>query len=623
VNPTCNATVTAVALATYLDGMYATYDFGHSWTKIMDYTQTKYLGTNSSIYNLPTYSPGVQAWYNLWVQPDPSTHDASGRPTRVLFGLEEVWENNLTVPGVLTDPWQLHQTPLPGVTPWRVIGRYWNACSELATGVPCNPDLKSSPIPGSTTHPDQHAVLFVPDATGGGVTLYVGSDGGVFRQHLAAGVDFTNDGWGDGQNVGLASLQPYDADMAKDGTVVSGLQDNGEDKITANGQQFEIFGGDGFFTTIDPNNSQNIIEEYTYGASSLTNDGGASWFSIAPSACSSSNALFSTPLEQDPTMPGHVVEGCTQVQEAVNAYADPCTVPAGAPSATCVTNGSPFVTVYNLGSAASGAAYIPSALAVRGPNIYVGFCGYCDVISAQPFHSGIATNVGGSAPPKIGTGNGWHVLDPLCSGCGTPDGKLPQRYITSIQMDPANPQTVYLTMGGYGRPWIPPGALGDATAEVGIGHLFVSHDGGRHFTNITGNLPDVPANWTAVHGGELIVATNIGVYASATTAGGSFATFGTGLPHVPVFTLRSYDPPTSDLLLIATYGRGDWVYHFPSTTTGPVSRSGGTTTGAHATAAGSGSTLAATGEQVGIPIAGLVLVGAGLVAVRRRRGRPG
>ena len=564
----CNGTGTGLTLATYLDGMYATYDFGKSWTKIMDYTQTKYVGTNSSLVGVPAYSPGIQSWYNLYVEPDPSLSDSNGDPQRVVFGLEEIWQNDQrftvgTTPNpILHQPYQAQPPAGPVADPWVVIGRYWNACSE-ASGQPCNINLHNNPLPGTTTHPDQHAALFVPDATGGGVTLFAGSDGGVFKQHIASGGDFTNDGWGDGNNLGINSQQPYDAEMAKDGTVVAGLQDNGEDKITAAGQQSEIFGGDAFFSTIDPNNSQNIIEEYTYGAASLTNDGGASWFSITPSSCSSTSSLFSTPIEQDPTTPGHVVMGCTQVQEATNAYANPCTAPPGAPSATCASNGTPFNTVFDL-STATGfpVAPIPSALGVQGANVYVGFCGYCDVVTGGlPFKNGIATNVGGTAPPKTGAADGWHFAAANCAACGTPDGKLPERYITSIQMDPTDANTVYVTLGGYGRRWIPPGALGDDTSHVGTGHLFVSHDAGNTFTDISGNLPDAPADWTLIHNGNLVVATDLGVFESAGKSGGTFGQLGAGLPTVPVFTVR-LSPANPNLMIAATYGRGVYQYTF-------------------------------------------------------------
>lgn len=569
-NPACNGTATGETLATYLDGMYATYDFGATWTKIMDYTQTKYQGTNSSLLGQPGYSPGIQSWYNLWVEPDPSTKDVNGDPQRVAFGLEEIWENNQTYTTSLAPNPELHEMytlqpapPAGGADPWVVIGRYWNACADLSTPFNCNDSaLKNSPIPGTTTHPDQHAALFVPDGSGG-VTLFAGSDGGVYSQHVAAGGDFTNDNWGDGDNVGLYSLQPYDAEIANDGTVVAGLQDNGEEKIVS-GRAAEIFGGDAFFSTIDPANSNNIIEEYTYGATSLSNDGGASWFNVASGNCSSSNALFATPIEQDPTTSGHIVIGCTQIQEATNAYANPCVAPPGAPPATCGVNNGIGATVFDLSTAPgyTNTSPIPSAVGVRGANIYVGFCGYCDVVTGGlPFRSGLATNVGGAQAPQIGTGNGWHFAADNCSNCGTPDNKLPQRYITSTQIDPSDPNTVYVTMGGYGRRWIPPGALGDDVSHVGTGHVFVSHDHGDNFTDITGNLPDAPANWTLIHDGQLVVATDIGVYESLDTNGTNWGAVGTGLPNTPVFTLR-INPTHPDVMVVATYGRGVYQYTF-------------------------------------------------------------
>ena len=95
----CNATVTGEAIATVLDGMYASYDFGKTWTKIMDYAQLKQAGTGSALLGEAGYNPGIQSWYNLWVEADPTTTDAAtGDPTRVLFGLEEIWENNQVLP---------------------------------------------------------------------------------------------------------------------------------------------------------------------------------------------------------------------------------------------------------------------------------------------------------------------------------------------------------------------------------------------------------------------------------------------------------------------------------------------------------------------------------------------
>ena len=582
--PACGAgQVPSLVYATVLDGAYATYDFGATWTKVMNFSQLE-AGGNSALVGLPGYSPGVQSWYNNWIKPDPTAKDSNGNPTRLLFGLEEVWESNPQFQGLqLSQPWLAF--PGKGATsPYEVIGRYWNDCGALnATGgYLCNPSFKSTtPIPGTTTHPDQHGFLFVPDGNDG-ETLYIGNDGGAYKQHIASGGDFDNNHWGDGINTGLYTLQPYDASISRDGTIVSGLQDNGEMKIAPSGNEAHtIYGGDGFWTTIDPNNSQNIVEEYTYGVTSVTINGGKDWYNI-DAACSSSESLFSTVLEQDPSIPGHLFEGCTKLQEAggtpaTSIYQNPCAVPPGADPFTCQLGNIPWTTVFDLGTVASpGAAVnrnttcnqvkcvfnVPSAISVRGEHTYVGYCGYCDVVTGGlPFNSGIATNVGGGAVPAIGSSNGWHIAKALCATCGTPNGKLPKRYITSIQQDPTNVNTVYATLGGYGRRWIPPGSLGDDVTNVGTGHVFVSNDHGDNWRDISGNLPDTPANYVIIHGSQLVVATDLGVFTSTDTTGNTWGVLGTALPAAPVFTLR-LQPGNPDRMIAATYGRGVYQYCF-------------------------------------------------------------
>jgi len=170
-----------------------------------------------------------------------------------------------------------------------------------------------------------------------------------------------------------------------------------------------------------------------------------------------------------------------------------------------------------------------------------------------PFDNGVATNVGGA----------WHIA----AAAG-----LPKRYITSIRMDPADVRTVYVTLGGYGRRWVPPGAEGEDTSLVGTGHVFKSADAGETFVDVTGNLPDVPANWSLVRNGQLIVATDVGVFVSADTAGGMWAQLGRDLPVAPVFKVR-LQPGDPDNLIAATFGRGVWSFRFSretATTTAPA-----------------------------------------------------
>jgi hypothetical protein len=532
--PICTATGNEVlAQATYLDGMYESSNFGKSWTKVMTSDQLRVPGNGSALQiGVLGYGPGIQSWYNNWIAVDPTATDPGTKfPTRIVFGLEEIWENAL--PGPVTAP-----------TQWKVIGRYWNACLLLAAGTNCS---NTEVIPGTTTHPDQHAGTFVPDG-GGGVTLLAGNDGGAYKQHLQAGQDFSNDNWSD-LNTELNTLQPYDAQIAKDGTVVAGLQDNGEMKITSSGREDMIFGGDGFFTGIDPNNSQRIVEEYSNGRVAGTIDGGKNWAVIDPQLTS---PQFSTPLTLDPLNADHLQAAGREVVQTPYPYTMHCVGVPSIPPAVCPAYDN-WTTVFDLGTdPVLGKNRSSTAGDLYGNSSYVGYCGPCSARTAAMFRSGIATNAGGSAPGSFLSSNGWH----LAAAKG-----LPQRYITSIWIDrsDATGKTVYVTLGGYSSHWIPPGATGEETLGVGTGHVFVSKDAGATFTDISGDLPDAPADAVVPVGGKLVAGTDVGAFVSSD--GGTTWNLLGDLPAMPVVNFE-IDPSNAKRIVAATYGRGVWAFTF-------------------------------------------------------------
>ena len=104
---------------------------------------------------------------------------------------------------------------------------------------------------------------------------------------------------------------------------------------------------------------------------------------------------------------------------------------------------------------------------------------------------------------------------------------------------------LWVTVSGFSRRWIP---------AAGIGHVFESTDGGESFTNISGNLPDIPTNDIVMVGDELVVATDVGVYVRN---GGSWSLYGTGLPNVSVLDLALQ--PEGSKLMATTHGRGVWL----------------------------------------------------------------
>ena len=131
----------------------------------------------------------------------------------------------------------------------------------------------------------------------------------------ARGAALSADNWGRGANRGFNTLLPYDAQVAKDGTIYAGLQDNGELKIQPDGTQVEVYGGDGAFSAVDPGDSKIAYESYTFNAISKTVDGGETWSSAAPPE---DTYQFINPFTMDPADPGHLITAGNKVWETTN-----------------------------------------------------------------------------------------------------------------------------------------------------------------------------------------------------------------------------------------------------------------------------------------------------------------
>ena len=248
--------------------------------------------------------------------------------------------------------------------------------------------------------------------------------------------------------------------------------------------------------------------------------------------------------------------------QTAQPYAEHCVPDPTIPPALCPAYDN-WTTVFELG--AVGSPGVPpssidkeagydanqaTGIDMRGDSAYVGWCGPCSVRVQGSFSSGIATNVGGSTAPQFNTANGWHIA----AAAG-----LPKRYITSVKIDPADPKTVYVTLGGYSSHWIPPGAMGEDTSGVGTGHVFVSHDAGQTFTDISGDLPDAPADAVIPVAGKLVVGTDVGAFVSGD--GGSTWSILGDLPAMPVVHF-ALDPGNANRIVAATYGRGVYTYTF-------------------------------------------------------------
>lgn len=555
--PACDPLTGAVcpSSGSVVDGVYSSSDFGKTWSLMQSHDEFAQDPTNGS--ELTRLRPlgisaGVQVWYNEWIKADPTQATADGVPTRLLLGMEEVWQN--AVDG----------QPMDGKTRFEVIGPYASsgACIITLLADPCKGAQQVNPQ-GNTTHPDQHGAIILPAEKGS--DLIVGNDGGNYVQHSDGG-PFTRSGWGPGNQTGLRTLLPYGVAMAKDRTVWAGLQDNGQMKIEPNGRQVMAYGGDGLFTLVNPDNSNEVIEEYPGASISASKDGGKTWSDMSPTV---DDPDFVTPLVQDPDNYKHVITGGRQIVET-DDWLDTtgnCSTRPGEPSpyVDCQDTETDWKVVYDLGTQkkpgdvdAAPSEEDPGnhvvSLRARGANIYAGFCGSCDPVKKhQTFRSGIATNVGGSKPPKFGTPDGWHVA----SAKG-----LPQRIILGIEIDPQDPKTVYVALGASGtRYFAPLGSLGEDASAAKGGYVYVSHDAGETFTDITGNLPKIQATWIRARGGQLVVATAVGMFISKDANGKEWAELGSGLPTSPVYSFES-EPGDPNKIVVASFGRGVWEYDF-------------------------------------------------------------
>ena len=520
--------------STVLNGVYVSPDFGLTWTRMESGTDMQLPGNDSSLSGAlaaDNYGPGAQAWYDQWIRPDP-TVQLSGVPTRVVFGLEEIWENEI---------------PLPqnGTSLFHAIGPYeanGGECLLVAAEQACAIVEGVRPN-NTTTHPDHHGGIFIPDGSGG-VTLIDGNDGGVAAQHVGALQDFSQSGWGLGANGGFHTLLPYGVAVASDGSVYAGLQDNGELKIEPSGRQVAVYGGDGTMTLVDPRDPNVVYESTPDAGLNKSIDGGHKWTSINPFL---TNPGFISPFVMDPLDADHLVVAGREIAESISGK----NTKNWQFSWDTGTRAHPGDA--NAKSTKADPDNQASAVAVLGDAIYAGFCGSCDPVRDHvTFSRGLATNVSGSKAPKRMTGDGWHIAN---------SKGLPAGVITSILIDPSNVRTIYVGIGAGTRPYVPPGRLGPDGITPRSGHLFVSRDAGASFSDISGNIRDVPVTWLTLHDRQMVVGTTVGVFISRDTSGRAFSLLGKDLPPALVWSI-AMSPHDPNLLVAASFGRGVYAYHF-------------------------------------------------------------
>jgi hypothetical protein len=285
---------------------------------------------------------------------------------------------------------------------------------------------------------------------------------------------------------------------------------------------------------VNPSYGDQGVVEYVYLDMYMTQDGFVTTADeISPSCLSASNPpancdpnpRFIAPIEKDVKNPNHWVAGGQYVWDDTASWDTVCSGPDPDlnPSGEC-----DWDPVYDTGD-----GHQVTAIGVAGDVTYAGWCGGCN---PPTFNRGLATNYGGT----------WHEL--------SLDG-VPNRYITSVSVDPKDGAHAYLSLGSYSRRWIP---------DAGIGHVFETTDGGETWSDVSGNLPDAPVYHLAMAAhGQLVVGSEVGAFIAETGgshAGGfSWSKLGRHLPKVTVWDVVTR--PEDDMIVAGTHGRGDWVIH--------------------------------------------------------------
>jgi hypothetical protein len=131
--------------------------------------------------------------------------------------------------------------------------------------------------------------------------------------------------------------------------------------------------------------------------------------------------------------------------------------------------------------------------------------------------------------------------------------------VSSIYVDPHDPtgQTVYVTIQGF------------SGNGVNAAKVYATNDGGYSWVNVTGYLPNAPANSVVVDPNDariVYLATDTGVWVTTdmpdcinlTIQFCEWDIYGTSLPNAPVVQLAAVTAGATPVLRAATYGRGVW-----------------------------------------------------------------
>lgn len=418
-------------------------------------------------------------------------------------------------------------------------------------------------------HADQHNITFSPQVPN---LVYFGNDGGLFKSQ-DGGQSFSN------MNKGYATTQAYSVAFSRDDKVMIGCQDNGTIYVN---EQFgpkvgiPVGGGDGGycdFSMMVPNIQFNSVY---YGAIERSANGGLSSSGFKSNAMSAITGSFITPCRlwesfYDPLAndsvryvadqnlsAGTVISAVSNTSSQLSVY-DTLTAPLAQGDTVWIKNY--MQAKYALGL--TGSVWVTEqALDFSKTPDWFKVANISGTVQTMEFSKdGRYLYVGTQAGRVYRINDLSKIKDSLNSFVGAPNYELNvsqifvngSRPVTSIAVDPNDPDRVVVTFGNYGN----------------NDYVFFSSnatDSLPTFTTRQGNLPEMPVYASVIDmqaGSKVILGTEFGIFSTTNinAANPVWVAETDGFPNVPVMMLRQQTQQwagvlNSGYIYAGTHGRG-------------------------------------------------------------------
>jgi hypothetical protein len=349
-------------------------------------------------------------------------------------------------------------------------------------------------------HADQHTAIFEP---GNSSVMYFGNDGGIYRStNATASIPTITP-----KEVNYNTTQFYAADIhptSGSNHFLAGAQDNGSHRFSAAGinSTTEVTGGDGAFCHIDQNQPTFQFTSYVYNNYYRSTNTGSSFSSTGLSF--GDFGRFINPSDYDDTL------------NIMYAAHNGGTFFKWSNPQSGTTNSTVTVTAFN----SSQVSAVKTSPNIVG-RVYFG-TGGGRLVRVDNAHT------------ASGTVAGTHI--------NTGVAGMPTSYLSNIEIEDGNDDHIVITYSNFG-----------------VASIWETRNGGINWSNVEGNLPDMPIRWALMNPRrphQILLATELGVWSTDSLNGAAtnWQPSNSGLSNTRVDMLKLRK---SDFMVIAaTHGRG-------------------------------------------------------------------